>query len=78
MTSSRSRCTGRRWNCPLVPKPALLHKPAIDASQMRSISCPRAAPSRKVERDHLHGDRVLCAKLIGELSEAFSPPGGEQ
>ena len=35
-------------------------------------------PVGKVERHDLHGDRVRCAKLIRELSEAFPAPCGEQ
>ena len=35
-------------------------------------------PVAKVERHYLHGDRVLCAKLIGELAEAFAAACGEQ
>ena len=38
VTSSRSRCIGSAWNGPLVPKPALLHKPATAVLPIRSIN----------------------------------------
>src|SRR5947209_12209722 len=45
ITSSLSRSSGNVWKTPLVPKPALLHRPAIGSLRSRSASLPRPLPS---------------------------------
>src|SRR6516225_4978377 len=45
VTSSLSRSSGNVWKTPLVPKPALLHRPAIGSLRSRSANFVRALPS---------------------------------
>src|SRR5947209_3650151 len=63
-TSSVSRSSGNVWNTPLVPKPALLHKPAIGSPRSRSASWRRASAS-----DRSSG----CTSTSTEYSARSSP-----